>query len=99
MEIMKTTIIVSAILCGLNLLAAGCEEKKAIGEPCVADQECDNGFCLDLSVFDEGCRGRVCTRGCVQATDCPPAVAEPGCKRFGSRSLCFYGAWQKQRCR
>ena len=91
--------LILVLLSSVLLVTAGCAEKKAIGEACVADAECDNGFCLDLSVLDESCRGRVCTRGCRQVGDCPQAAADPECRRFGSRSLCFYGGWRAERCR
>lgn len=76
----------------------GCQPKRAVGEPCRYDRECDNGFCLDLSVIDEACAGRVCTRGCRTESDCPPVAAEPRCERFGGRSFCRYGGWRERLC-
>ena len=68
--------------------------KKEVGESCVHDRECDNGFCLDVSLIETGARGRRCTRGCGQTVDCPTSAGtDAECRRFGGRSLCYYVSW------
>ncbi len=96
---MRHLLLIAAVCLSLTSIGA-CEgePKKAIGEACVVDVECDNGFCLDLAVLDSSCRGRVCTRGCQGDSDCPAAAEGPDCRRFGGRSLCFYEEWRRRRC-
>jgi len=95
---MRTIVRKAFVILAIIGVTSCTNDKKAIGEPCVVDRECDNGFCLDLSVVDGRCRGRVCTRGCQQDGDCPQPPAGPDCRAFGGRSFCYYSSWEEEHC-
>jgi hypothetical protein len=71
-----------------------------VGQPCEQDADCKGGVCLDLSVVDDGCKGKVCTQPCEENEDCPAVAEDPDCDPVGEdeRSVCLYGAWEQQFC-
>jgi hypothetical protein len=85
--------------------------KGGVGAPCSSGASCKSGLCLDLSLADDGCAGKVCTRRCRHDRDCPPVAAEPDCdpvrlgpagprgSATGPVRVCLYGGWEKRYCR
>lgn len=95
----RDTVVVLTML-GL-LVTAGCQGDKAIGQACTSDRECATGVCLDLSIVEPICSGRVCTATCTQATDCPSGSGRPDCHVFSTErpNACLYADWVAQHCR
>lgn len=58
---------------------------SALGEPCVADGDCAEGFCLGFQL--SGVETRVCSKTCChEALDCPPGF---GCLQLGGGTYCL----------
>lgn len=94
---MKNTLVVISILCLGLWFSTGCNVSGDGGETdgpeCVADSECDNGYCLDnecVGCVDDGhCSDGVCHQnncvGCVNDDDCPESDI---CRSFQCLSGC-----------
>ena len=50
----------------------------AIGEDCIADNECSTGVCWDYADYDPFCGGAVCSIACAGDDDCVKAFENAG---------------------